>query len=98
MGRLFSLPDKEEVRGSNPRAPTGDLQGFLPLDTPLGPPSATILQPKCLVMVGTERDAVSVIGMKAALRSAFGWSRPASLRTPAVSYTHLRAHETDSYL
>ena len=37
MGRLCSLPDKEEVRGSNPRAPTSDLQGFLPLDPPPAP-------------------------------------------------------------
>jgi hypothetical protein len=27
MGRLFILPDKEEVRGSNPGAPTSHLQG-----------------------------------------------------------------------
>ena len=48
MGRLFSLPDKEEVPGSNPGAPTSDLQGFLPLTPPLRPPAAILLQPKCL--------------------------------------------------
>ena len=42
----WCLPDKEEVRGSNPRAPTSDLQGFLPFATPPDPPSAIILQPK----------------------------------------------------
>jgi hypothetical protein len=57
MGRLCSLPDKEEVPGSNPGAPTSHLQGFLPLAPPPAPPSATILQPKCSVADGTLWDS-----------------------------------------
>ena len=41
-----------EVRGSNSRAPTGDLQGFLPRHSPPRPPFAVLLQPKCLGMLG----------------------------------------------
>src|SRR5665811_928736 len=56
MGRLFILPDKEEVPGSNPGAPTSHLQGFLARTPPLEPPSATpsaiILQPKCVRLDG----------------------------------------------
>jgi hypothetical protein len=48
MGRLMSLPDEEEARGSNPRAPTIDVQGFLPRHPPPRPPAAAILQPKWL--------------------------------------------------
>ena len=51
MGRLISLPDKEEVPGSNPGAPTSDLQGFLPRHVPPGRPLARFLQPKCVVVV-----------------------------------------------
>jgi hypothetical protein len=41
MGRLFSLSDREEVRCSNPRAPTSDLQRNRVLVPPLDPASAT---------------------------------------------------------
>ena len=58
MGRLLILPDKEEVPGSNPGAPTSDLQEFLPLTSSPRPPSATIWQPKCVGTVGTERDSM----------------------------------------
>src|SRR5450756_2157758 len=57
MGRLISLPDKEEVPGSNPGAPTTHLQGVLPLTPPLRPPAAILLQPKCSHTDGTERDS-----------------------------------------
>lgn len=52
----WCFSDKEEVRGSNPRAPTVDLQVFLPLAPLLRPPAAIILQPKCTGLDGTERD------------------------------------------
>src|SRR5665647_3472309 len=58
MGRLISLPDKEEVPGSNPGAPTSHLQGNLPLTPPLSPSAAIILQPKCVRLDGTERDVM----------------------------------------
>ena len=59
--RQDSLPDKEEVPGSNPGAPTSDLQGN-PAPTPLRPgPSAILLQPKCLVVDGTERDGLRLV-------------------------------------
>ena len=47
--------DKEEVRGSNPRAPTSDLQRNRDSSPPLDPASATILQPKCSVADGMKR-------------------------------------------
>ena len=56
----WCLPDKEEVPGSNPGAPTSDLQGFLPLDPSPEPRAATFLQPKCLGLNGTERDAMRI--------------------------------------
>ena len=40
-------PGWQEVRGSNPRAPTSDLQGLLTLAPPPGSPPARFLQPKC---------------------------------------------------
>jgi hypothetical protein len=61
MGRLLILPDKEEVPGSNPGAPTSDLQGFLPRDPPLGPPLARFLQPKCVVLDATRWDSLSFV-------------------------------------
>src|SRR5665647_2103756 len=66
MGRLIILPDKEEVPGSNPGAPTSDLQGFLPFATPPDPPSAILLQPKCSVVDGTGRGSLGVV---------VGWAR-----------------------
>jgi DNA-binding transcriptional MerR regulator/effector-binding domain-containing protein len=41
LHRTERLSDKEEVRGSNPRAPTSDLQVFLRLTPPLSPWAAT---------------------------------------------------------
>jgi hypothetical protein len=76
MDRLLILPDKEEVPGSNPGAPTSDLQGFLPLDPPLRPPLARFLQPKCLHLDGTSRPplAPDVKGTRPGLPSAqTGW-------------------------
>jgi hypothetical protein len=58
MGRLFSLPDEEEVPGSNPGAPTSHLQGNPSVAPPLGPPFARFLQPKCLVVDGTKRGVM----------------------------------------
>jgi uncharacterized protein with GYD domain len=61
MGRLLCLPDKEEVRGSNPRAPTSDLQGNrVPTPAPR-PRSATFLQPKCSGVDGTERVRLRLV-------------------------------------
>jgi hypothetical protein len=45
LDRLISLHDKEEVRGSNPRAPTSDSRRNRDSPAPPDPVSATILQP-----------------------------------------------------
>jgi len=76
MGRLFILPDKEEVPGSNPGAPTSDLQGFLPLTPPPGSLLARFLQPKCVRSVGAGWDAKGAVGI--VLRA--GAYPPANLR------------------
>jgi hypothetical protein len=57
----WCLPDKEEVRGSNPRAPTSDLQGFLPIHIPPEPPSAILLQPKCSGVDGTGTNEMRLV-------------------------------------
>ena len=54
----------------HPRAPTSDLQGFLPLDPPLNPPIAVLLQPKCVRSDGTDWDALALTGMTAMAASA----------------------------
>lgn len=45
----------------HPRAPTSDLQGFLPLDPPLNPPIAVLLQPKC---VRSDVNATAAKGLR----------------------------------
>jgi hypothetical protein len=58
MGRLLILPDKEEVPGSNPGAPTSDLQGKRVSSSLRRRPAATILQPKYVRRDATRWDSM----------------------------------------
>src|SRR5450756_716396 len=86
MGRLERFSDKEEVPGSNPGAPTSHLQGNRVPHSLRRRPFATILQPKCVRLVGTKRESMGVVGTDAmfAGRGQAGASsrHPRAVRVP----------------